>query len=119
MASRSVKFERVNIVNNLKGLSGLVHLILEHEPQTRNCDGLLWLKVLEHQAYEKDIDLRSLSVPSFLPRIKALGFSPFESVRRARQKLQASYPHLAASDHIEKYRTENEQAYREYAWEDV
>lgn len=102
-------------MSDLKNLSSLVHLILEHYPQTRNCDGLLWLKVLEHQAYEKEIDLRMLSVPSFLPRIKELGFSPFESVRRARQKLQATYPHLAADKAVEGFRTENERLYREYA----
>jgi hypothetical protein len=102
-------------MNDLKNLTSLVHLILEHYPQTRNCDGLLWLKVLEHQAHEKQIDLRMLSVPSFLPRIKELGFSPFESVRRSRQKLQATYPHLAASDSVESFRAENERTYREYA----
>lgn len=102
-------------MSELKNLSSLVHLILEHYPQTRNSDGLLWLKVLESQAYEKEIDLRMLSVPSFLPRIKELGFSPFESVRRARQKLQATYPHLAASEPVETFRADNERAYREYA----
>jgi hypothetical protein len=106
-------------MSDLKNLSSLVHLILEQYPQTRNCDGLLWLKVLESQAYEKEIDLRMLSVPSFLPRINELGFSPFESCRRTRQKLQATYPHLAASDPVESYRAENERAYREYARSEV
>lgn len=102
-------------MSDLKNLTSLVHLILEHYPQTRNCDGLLWLKVLESQANEKEIDLRMLSVPSFLPRIHELGFSPFESVRRTRQKLQATYPHLAASGPVESFRAENERTFREYA----
>lgn len=102
-------------MSKLNSLTGLVHIILDNEPQTRNCDGLLWLKVLEHQAQEKEIDLRTLSVPSFLPSIGEMGFSPFESVRRARQKLQATYPHLAASEPVKAYRAENETQYREYA----
>lgn len=106
-------------MNDFKNLTGLVHLILEHYPQTRNSDGLLWLKVLESQAYEKDIDLRMLSVPSFLPRIQELGFSPFESVRRTRQKLQAAYPHLAAAEAVELFRVQNEAEYRAFARSEV
>ena len=106
-------------MSDLKNLTELVHLILDHYPQTRNCDGLLWLKVLESQANEKGIDLRMLSVPSFLPRIGELGFSPFESVRRTRQKLQAAFPHLAACEAVESLRTAKEQQYREYARSDV
>ena len=102
-------------MSNLNNLTGLVHLILEHEPQTRNSDGLLWLKVLEHQAHEKGIDLRTMSVPAFLPSVGVMGFSPFESVRRTRQKLQASYPHLAATETVQAFRTEREAEYRQYA----
>lgn len=102
-------------MNELKDLKGLVYLILDHYPQTRNSDGLLWLKVLESQASEKGLDLRFLSVPSFLPNIREMGFSPFESVRRTRQKLQATYPHLAASEAVQGFRAENEQVYREFA----
>lgn len=105
--------------NELKGLTGLVHMILDHYPQTRNSDGLLWLKVLESQAHEKGIDLRMLSVPSFLPRIAEMGFSPFESVRRTRQKLQAAYPDLAASEAVQGFRAENEREYKAYAVGDV
>lgn len=102
-------------MSSLKNLTSLVHLILEHYPQTRNCDGLLWLKVLESQAYEKGEDLKMLSVPAFLPRIRELGYSPFESVRRTRQKLQATYPNLAAAETVQGLRAEQEKEYREYA----
>lgn len=106
-------------MSNLKTLMALVEDILTRYPQTRNCDGLLWLKVLEIQAQEKDIDLRMLSVPSFLPRIGELGFSPFESVRRNRQKLQAAFPHLAASKAVQDMRAEQEVAYRDFARSDI
>jgi hypothetical protein len=109
----------MSTLNELKGLTALVYMILDHYPQTRNSDGLLWLKVLESQAYDKGIDLRLLSVPFFLPRIAEMGFSPFESVRRTRQKLQAAYPHLAACEAVEGFRTENEQQYRAFARSDI
>jgi hypothetical protein len=105
----------MSTLNELKGVTALVYLVLEHFPETRNNDGLLWLKVLEHQAYEKDIDLRNLAIPYFLPRIRELGFTPFESVRRTRQKLQATYHHLAAAEAVQAFRAENEAEYREYA----
>ena len=102
-------------MNNLNSLTALVRNILESNPQTRNSDGLLWLEVLEHQASEKGIDLRMYSVTSFLPQIGELGFSPFESVRRTRQKLQAAYPHLAAVEAVRAFRAEQEAEYRAYA----
>ena len=104
---------------NLKNLTELVHIILDHYPQTRNSDGLLWLKVLESQAYDKGIDLRMLSVPYFLPRIAEMGFSPFESVRRTRQKLQATYPNLSADESVQDFRMENEKEYRAFARSEV
>lgn len=102
-------------MSKVKFVSDLVHCILDQEPQTRNSDGLLWLRVLEHQAQEKGIDLRSLPVSAFLPNIGEMGFSPFESVRRTRQKLQASHPHLAATEPVQAFRSANEAEYREYA----
>ena len=106
-------------MQDLKNLTELVHIILDHYPQTRNCDGLLWLKVLESQAAGKGVDLRMLSVPYFLPRIKELGYSPFESVRRTRQKLQAAYPHLSADETVQAFRSEKEKEYRDLARSEI
>ena len=103
----------------LKRVSELVRAILENNPQTRNNDGLLWLKVLEHQASEKGVDLQMLPVSSFLPNIGENGFTPFESVRRARQKIQASCPHLAAAEAVQAFRAEQEKEYRAFARGDV
>ena len=102
-------------MSNLKTVTAVVRNILENYKQTRNCDGLLYLKVLEHYSLQKNIELRFLSVPVFLTQIDELGFPPFESVRRTRQKLQATYPHLAASDAVQGFRAEQEKEYREYA----
>ena len=102
-------------MTKLRTVTAITKEILEHYPQTRSCDALLWLKVLEHQAHAKGIDLRILSVPVFLTDMRQMGFVPFETCRRARQKIQANYPELAASDRVEHFRKKNEAEYRKYA----
>ncbi len=102
-------------MNNLKTVTAVVRNILENYKQTRNCDGLLYLKVLEHYSYQKNIELRFLSVPTFLTQMDQMGFPGFETVRRARQKLQATYPQLSASETVQGFRADMEAEYREYA----
>lgn len=102
-------------MNDLKTVAGLVRSILERHPQTRNSDSYLYLKVLEHQAQEKNINLRLLSVPVFLEKMDSFGFSGFETVRRARQKVQQHYPCLSACKEVYEYRGENEVVFREFA----
>lgn len=102
-------------MDDLKTISGLVKHILEKNEQARNSDSILYLKVLEHQAHEYGIDLRLLSVPVFLSEMVRYGFSGFETVRRARQKLQATYPELAACERVEDFSAENEKVFRDFA----
>jgi hypothetical protein len=44
-----------------------------------------------------------------------MGFVGFETVRRARQKIQATFPELAACERVEGFRAENEAEYKKYA----
>lgn len=97
----------------------LVEHILRSEPQTRNSDSLLYLRVLQHHAAEKNMQLHNIPVPMFLLNMGDWGFPPFESVRRTRQKTQAKYPELAASDKVTGFRAENETVYRAYALSDA
>ena len=106
-------------LNDLKTISGLVKHILEQNKQARNSDSILYLKVLEHQSHELGIDLRLLSVPVFLTEMGQRGFAGFETVRRARQKIQATFPELAACEAVEGFRMENEKEFRVYAVGDV
>jgi hypothetical protein len=73
------------------------------------------LKVIESQAYDKGINLNTLSVIKFLTHSAEMGFAPFETVRRTRQKIQRENPDLAACEAVQEFRYENEQAYREFA----
>lgn len=102
-------------MQDLKTITAVVKEILTQYKQTRSCDGLLYLKVLEYYSHKKGIDLRMLSVPVFLQQMGDMGFPGHESVRRTRQKLQARFPELAACETVEAYRAENEKIFREYA----
>lgn len=101
-------------MTNLKATSHLVKDILEADPQTRNSDSFLYLKVLENIAEQKDINLQKITVPDFLTS-SDLPFPIFETVRRSRQKIQASHPDLAACDKVEEMRMINEMEYRQFA----
>ena len=100
---------------DLKNTTALVKSILEQDKQCRNSDSFLYLKVLSEVGKQKGIDLEKMSVPYFLLNLHGAGMPPFESVRRARQKIQAAHPELAACERVERFRAENEVQYRAYA----
>ena len=88
--------------------------LLTNYTQAWNSDSFLYLKVIESQAYDKGINLHKLNVIDFLSHSAELGFAPFETVRRTRQKLQRENPDLAACEAVQEFRYDNEQAFREY-----
>lgn len=102
-------------MHDLKNTTALVKSILEQDKQCRNSDSFLYLKVLSVAAKQKGIELEKMTVPFFLTNLHGAGLPPFESVRRARQKIQAACPELAACEAVEGYRAENEAVYREFA----
>lgn len=102
-------------MNELKTTTKLVKAILEEDKQARNSDSFLYLKVIEHIADQKGVNLYGISIPMFLVSMKENGFPPFESVRRTRQKIQAMFPELAACEKVEAMRTAQEDEYRAYA----
>lgn len=103
---------------DLKNTTALVKSILEHDKQCRNSDSFLYLKVLSATAKQKGIDLEKMTVPYFLLNLHGAGLPPFESVRRARQKIQEHNPHLAACEAVEGFRAENEAEYRAFVRSD-
>jgi hypothetical protein len=100
---------------DLKNTTALVKSILEQDRQCRNSDSFLYLKVLTEVGKQKGIDIEKMSIPYFLMNLHGAGLPPFESVRRARQKVQAAHPHLAACERVEGFRMENEAEFRAYA----
>lgn len=102
-------------MSKLKTVSKLVKTILELDPQTRNSDSFLYFRVLELIGKQRDVDIHSMPVTDFLLNMHNLGFPPFESVRRTRQKIQADFPELAACDTVSAMRSVNEAEYRAYS----
>lgn len=101
----------------LSTVKELVRFILATDSHSRNSDSYLYLKVIELQAKEKKIDLRFSSVRWFFLNSGAKGFANYESVRRARQKIQAECPELMGSERVQAMRRENEAVFREWAVE--
>ena len=99
----------------LKSTEALVKELLEKDELTRNSDNYLYLRVLMIAAAHKGIPIWELNIPRFLLGMKSLGFPPFETVRRSRQKLQRKFPELRASEKVADRREANEETYREFA----
>jgi len=106
-------------VVDLKTVSALVKNILEHDHKARNTDNHLYLMVLEHYSGLRGIDIHAMTVPVFLKELDRRSFPGFETVRRSRQKVQATYPDLAPSEAVGKRRAKNEVVYREFAESEV
>lgn len=102
-------------MTDLKHTTALVKAILEQDKQCRNSDSFLYFRVLEIIGKRKGIDINEMSIPYFLLYMSGKDFPPFESVRRARQKIQEHNPDLAACETIKDFRALNEEGYREYA----
>lgn len=99
----------------LKTTTDMVKHILETVPMARNSDNHLYYWVCAMIGKQNGVDIHKMSMPMFLLHLKEYGFPQFESVRRARQKLQAEYPELAGTSTVEGQRMLNEEVFRDYA----
>ena len=102
-------------MTDLKTTTALVKAILEQDKQSRNSDSFLYYRVLEIIGKRKGVDINEMSIPYFLLNMSGTEFPPFESVRRARQKIQEHHPELGACKEVADARAVNEDGYREYA----
>ena len=106
-------------MNELKNVSALVKNILEDDERARNTDNYLYLKVLENISGQRGINIYAMTVPVFLHELDKHSFPGFETVRRSRQKIQASYEELAPNEAVGRRRTKREVVYREFAGSEV
>ena len=96
-----------------KGLFNLernVQEILETDEQSRGSDRRLYVELL------RDINPKVLEVPlrSFMDNFEVFDIPPIESVGRVRRKVQERCPWLLPADKVRKFRTDNEEAFRQY-----
>lgn len=100
-------------MKRLKTIEDKVRAVLEKNEEARNDDMLLYLKVC-------DTCVKGAGAMPFaevMAGYRFFGLPPFESVRRTRQKLQATCPELAGNLRTQRLRAEQEKAYRNYAEE--
>ena len=102
-------------ITKLYKTTDLVKEILEESIQARNSDTHLYLQVIYKVGMLKGIDVNAMPVTEFLMKRNKLGFPCYESVSRARRKLQAEYSELAGTDEVEEQKVINERVYKEYA----
>ena len=106
-------------LKQLQCTTKIVEMILKECPETRNSDGVLYVKVIEFisnlagckQPFQK------MTVERFFNALTTLPVPPFETVRRTRQKLQRQNPELSAPERIKRKRADKEAAFRIYAKE--
>lgn len=98
-------------MDDLKKLEYKVYQMLQKDEDCRNSDNLLYLTYLK----DEGIDVKKISIDSFYSFFADYGVARFESVARARRKIQELYPDLRACEDVRKWRKENETEFREYA----
>lgn len=104
---------------DLKTIKEVVMAILKDDARARNNDGILYLRVLEYYGCVNDVDINGMTVPNFLQYREHYKLPNSESVRRARQKIQARHPELAARKDVAEKRMEKEREYRAFALEEA
>lgn len=106
-------------MENLHNTTQLVKAILEQDKQSRNSDSFLYLKVLTTIGERNGIDIEAMSITTFLTNLREFGFPPFESVRRTRQKVQATFPELAPDSRVKSLKNALESEYRAFARSEI
>lgn len=89
--------------------------MLKKQPQARNSDNYLYYCVYAAIGRQKGVDVESMPMPRFFLNMSKYGLPSTETIRRARQKIQAGNPELCGSDTVEDRRMMNEEAFRDYA----
>ena len=102
-------------MEELKNTAKLVKNILETRPKARNSDNYLYFLVCHTKLKNQGFDIRSVSLSDALLNRNFYQLPVFETVRRARQKIQAKHPELAASDEVQEIRAIKEEVFREFA----
>ena len=92
---------------DIKSVHRNVELILMADKETRDNDDLLYVTFAEW------LGLTDKTFGTVFTNRKELGLPPYETVRRARQKVQAEHPELRGKRY--KARQEAEEVFREYA----
>lgn len=100
-------------MKDIRKVQDVVEDVLETEPYTRNSDTYLYAEVCK----KINPDIAYMGFLYVFNNRADLGIPKMETVRRARQKLQAERDDLKASDSVTDSRYENWKTVKEYAVE--
>lgn len=98
-------------LNELKSVTKIVKTLLKNKPCLRDDDDRLYAAV----CILVNPDVMCFSFGEVLAVRNILGLPSFETVRRTRQKVQATYPELKGTKRVREGRKAKETEYREYA----
>ena len=102
-------------MQEIKNTAKLVKKALINHPETRNSDNYLYYVICHDLLAEIGLNIDRLSLSNALLNRKVYGLPPFETCRRARQKIQAEFPELAGTDEVEATRAYKEEMFRDYS----
>lgn len=95
----------------IDNVENLVKQALIKNKSARDDDHLLYIEVV----YIIDPGLVNVNFMMNFKNARQLGLPPFESVSRARRKLQEKYPELRATSKVENARKEKQMEFEEYS----
>ncbi len=99
-------------MKDLKTIESRVRAILENNPDARDDDMILYL--MYSNKYGK-VRVGELPFEMVMSNYKVFHIPCFESVRRTRQKIQASTPELGCSPEVRRARRKQQKKYESYA----
>lgn len=105
-------------LEELKATRDIVLEILKTDKLARNSDSWLFLLVTKVYEDKLKINAANASLEDFLTNPIYQDFPCFESVRRARQKIQEERIDLASDKRIEKLRKEQEKEFEQFSREE-
>ncbi len=106
-------------MKNIRGTANLVFEVLLNSRAARNSDNVLYSLVCEERLKERGLTLDQISLKEGLLAQKEYNLPNFETVRRARQKLQAEFPELSGEKAVRDARAKREKAFREFARKEI
>lgn len=98
-------------MSRLYKIEDVVKEVLTEIPETRDDD----FKLIAEVYYKMNFNITSTSFALMMLGHKEFGLPPFESITRARRKLQATYENLRASQKVQDARLNETSEYINYA----
>lgn len=102
-------------MEELKTTTELIEIIMIADPDTRNNDNLLYLRLLSALGEQHDIDYIHMKIVEFFRLLPSMDVPTIETVSRLRRKVQQKRPNLKACEEVQEFRADREEMFRQFA----